>query len=97
MTRLVIAFAIAGLTAPAFAAEAPLTAQQLQARKQAELVARCQYAVQPAGAPDQSAPDGKRGMIKLSDAPPARMERAVNRTINGCPVPVYVGRVAERK
>ncbi len=97
MKRLLIAVTIAGIAAPAFAAEPAPTPKQLQARKQAEVIERCQYRAQRAGGADQMAPDGKRGLVKLTDAPPARMERAVNRTINGCPVPVFVNGGAESK
>jgi hypothetical protein len=90
MRTILTVLVLAAFAAPAFAAEPAMTLQQLRAKRAAE-AARCQYQAQPVG----EAPRVK-GPMKLTQAPPARMERAVNRRINGCPVPVIVRHDVEK-
>lgn len=93
MRQVLVLLAVAGLAAPAFAAEPKLPRQQqARAKGAAEALARCQYG------PQQAAERGARnGPMRLTEPPPARMERAVNRTVGGCPVPVIVRDDVERK
>ena len=89
MRPILVVLALAGLAAPAFAAQPSV----LQARPPADEQARCQrYQPQPAA----EAPRAK-GAMKLTEAPPARMERAVNRRIDGCAVPVIVRYDVEKR
>lgn len=91
MRPALIVLAIASLAAPAIAAE-PATGVQQARLKPSEAEAGCRYQ------PQQAVQRGKsNGAIKLADAPPARLERAVNRTIDGCPVPVIVRHDVEKK
>ena len=92
MRSVLVVLAIASLAAPAFAAAPNDADKQLRARQIAEFQARCQIQLQPAV--NRGAPGGP---MKLTEAPPARMERAVNRRIFGCPVPVIVPNGVEGK
>jgi hypothetical protein len=84
MRHILVLLAVAGLAAPAFAAEPEQTREQ-QVRAKAEALARCQY--RPERAVNREIPIAPK---RLAEAPPARMELAVNRTVGGCPVPVIV-------
>lgn len=97
MRRLLIAAAIVGLAAPAFAAEPAPTAKDARAKQRAEYIARCQYVAERAGVPAQPGLKGQGGLMKPTEAPRARMELAVNRRIYGCPVPVLVPNDVEGK
>ncbi|MDB5469270.1 MAG: hypothetical protein JWR84_830 [Caulobacter sp.] len=92
MRRLLIAVAIAAIAAPAFAAAPTETDKQARAKQIAEFQAHCQYQAQQAVQRGQPT-----GPMRLTDAPPARMERAVNRRIYGCPAPVIVRYDVEKK
>lgn len=93
MRQVLVFLAAAGLAAPAFAAEPePAREQEARARAAAEALARCQY--RPEQAVNRHVPHV--APKRLAEAPPARMERAVNRTIGGCPVPVIVRHDVER-
>ncbi len=92
MRSILTVLIIAGFAAPAFAAEPDLTQQQGRAKWAAEAYARCQYQVERAARVEPP-----KGPIQLADAPAARMERAVNRRINGCPAPVIVRHDVEKK
>ena len=93
MRQLLVALAIAGLAAPAFAAEPDMTRAQIKAKRAAEAQARCQrYQAQPA-----AQPPGANGLMKPTESPPARIERAVNRRIDGCVVPVIIRQDAETR
>ena len=92
MRSVLIVLAIAGLAAPAFAAAPTEADKQARAKQIAEFQARCQYQAQRAVQQDQH-----QGPMKLTEAPPARMERAVNRRIYGCAVPVIVPNGVEGK
>lgn len=86
MRSVPVILAIAGLAAPEDADK------RLRARQIAEFQARCQIQLQPVV--NRGAPGGP---VKLTEAPPARMERAVNRRIFGCPVPILVPNGVEGK
>ena len=91
MRPVLITLTVLSLAAPALAAEVP--APPTRAKPIAEDQARCQrYQPQPAA----RAPDAD-GLMKPTDAPPARLERAVNRRINGCVVPYIVRYVPENR
>ena len=92
MRSILTALMLAGLAAPAFAAEPTPVARQTHAQQIAEFQARCAYQAQRAGQTDRP-----KGLIRPTDAPPARMELAVNRRIYGCPVPVIVRNDVEKK
>lgn len=85
MRSILTVLMIAGLTGPAFAAEPTPAQKQTRAQQIAEFTARCAYQAEQA-----VKRDAPKGPMRLTEAPPARMERAVNRRINGCPVPVIV-------
>ncbi|RYF94807.1 MAG: hypothetical protein EON95_04010 [Caulobacteraceae bacterium] len=89
MRQILVALTLVGLAVPAAAAEPPL--QQQRAKRSLE-AARCQKH-QP-----QPTAEARRfnGPMKLTQAPPARMERAVNRRFNGCVVPVIVRHDVEK-
>ena len=90
MRQILVALTLVGLAVPAAAAEPPL--QQQRAKRSLEAAARCQkYQPQPTA-------EARRfnGPMKLTQAPPARMERAVNRRFNGCVVPVIVRHDVEK-
>lgn len=92
MRSVLVILAIASLAAPAFAAAPNEADKPLRARQIAEFQARCQ--IQPQPAVNRGGPGGP---LNLTEAPPARMERAVNRRIFGCPVPVIVPNGVEGK
>lgn len=92
MRSILTVLMIAGLAAPAFAAEPTQAEKQTRAKQIAEFQARCQVQAERA---DQPAPP--KGALRLTEAPPAKMEFAVNRRIYGCTVPVYVRNGIEEK
>lgn len=92
MRSVLILLAITSLAAPAFAAAPDDASKQLRAKQIAEFQARCR--LQPQLAVNRGTPSPP---TRLTEAPPARMERAVNRLIFGCPVPVIVPNGVEGK
>lgn len=89
MRQMLVALTLAGLAVPAFAAQPSV----LQARPTAEDQTRCKrYQAEPVAEPRPT-----NRPMKLAEAPPARMERAVNRRIDGCVVPVIIRHDVEKR
>lgn len=89
MRKLIVVLALLSVGAPALAAE---PTQQITAKKAAEVPVQCQYQAQQTVLRGQPVKP-----MRLTEAPPARLEWAVNRTVNGCPVPVIVRYDVEKK
>ena len=91
MRQMLTVLALIGFAAPALAAE-PKPAPKAETKPVAETPASCEYR------PQQAILRGQQNRpMPLTEAPRARMERAVNRRINGCVVPVIVPNGVEGK
>jgi hypothetical protein len=91
MRQMLAALVIVGIAAPALAGE-PKPAPKAEPKPVAEAPASCEYR------PQQAVLRGQQNRpMRLTEAPRARMERAVNRRINGCVVPVIVPNGVEGK
>ena len=91
MRQMLTVLALIGFAAPALAAE-PKPVPKVETKQAVEARAACEYR------PQQAVLRGQQNRpMRLTEAPPARMERAVNRRINGCVVPVIVPNGVEGK
>ncbi|HYE46829.1 MAG TPA: hypothetical protein VEA44_13775 [Caulobacter sp.] len=90
MRKTILTLALIAATPAAAQAQAPQTSHDREARIQAFQQA-CATGLQRAGR-------GEAPRVRnLGEAPPARHERAVLRTIYGCPVPVIVSHDVENR
>jgi hypothetical protein len=93
MRTILAVLLVAGFGGPVVAAEPAPGQKQSRAKEIAEYQARCQALIQRA----EDTAKRKGQVWRPTDAPPARMELAVNRTLFGCLAPVIVRYDVEKK